>query len=176
MAKYQNKGDLSNLFTFLVMIVGIILEVWVFEEDQREYNYILNVGLFGFAGGITNWLAIHMLFEKVPGLYGSGVIPLRFKEIRETVKDTMMQTFFDEAYLQQYIGEKAPVMLEKLDLSGRVTGFLQRPDFDAMLVTKLEELSAKPEGAMLAMIKNMMSFAMMVPMLKPVLVTLGQDG
>lgn len=40
------------------------------------------VGLFAFSGAITNWLAVHMLFEKVPGLYGSGVIPARFEELK----------------------------------------------------------------------------------------------
>ena len=29
-------------------------------------------------GGITNWLAITMLFKKIPGVYGSGVIPVQY--------------------------------------------------------------------------------------------------
>lgn len=34
--------------------------------------YFLSAGLFGFIGGFTNWLAIAMVFTKVPFLYGSG--------------------------------------------------------------------------------------------------------
>ena len=49
-------------------------------------KFVLSIGLFGFSGGITNWLAVKMLFDEIPGIYGSGVIPKRFKEIRETVK------------------------------------------------------------------------------------------
>ena len=44
-----------------------------------------------------------MLFDKVPFLYGSGVIPNRFKEIRETVKNVILATFFDEIYLKRCI-------------------------------------------------------------------------
>jgi len=45
-------------------------------------SLIRNVGLFAFSGAVTNWLAVHMLFEKVPLLYGSGVIPARFEELK----------------------------------------------------------------------------------------------
>ena len=84
------------------MIVGLVL-VAIWPNSKRTiknrkhsfilckkialpYQYILAFGLFGFAGGITNWLAIKMLFDKIPGLYGSGIIEDRFVEIRETVK------------------------------------------------------------------------------------------
>lgn len=48
-------------------------------------KYILSGGLFSFAGGMTNWLAVKMLFDRIPGLIGSGVIPNRFREIRQSV-------------------------------------------------------------------------------------------
>ena len=86
------------------MIVGLVLvAIWpnstlltliIFQYNTSNfsvalpYQYILAFGLFGFAGGITNWLAIKMLFDKIPGLYGSGIIEDRFVEIRETVKGT----------------------------------------------------------------------------------------
>eukprot|EP00494_Astrolonche_serrata_P011523 UN11608 len=47
-----------------------------------------------FAGGVTNWLAVTMLFDEIPFLYGSGVIPRRFKEIRQAVKKVIMEKFF----------------------------------------------------------------------------------
>ena len=40
---------------------------------------------FALSGGITNWIAIHMLFEKIP-FYGSGVIPKRFEEFKTGIK------------------------------------------------------------------------------------------
>ena len=43
----------------------------------------------------ANWMAIYMLFEKVPGFYGSGVIPARFTEFRAGIRTMMMEQFFN---------------------------------------------------------------------------------
>lgn len=42
-------------------------------------EYLMAFGLFGFAGGATNWIAIVMLFDEIPGVFGSGIIPKQFK-------------------------------------------------------------------------------------------------
>ena len=55
---------------------------------------LLYSGLFALSGAITNLLAVHMLFEKVPLLYGSGVIPARFEAFKEAIKNLMMNEFF----------------------------------------------------------------------------------
>ena len=69
----MNKSLITNLVTLLITIYGSFSPFYSAE--------IFMAGLFGLSGGLTNWLAIHMLFEKVPLLFGSGVIPLRFKRI-----------------------------------------------------------------------------------------------
>lgn len=55
-----------------------------------------NIGLFALSGSITNWLAIHMLFEKIPFLYGSGVIESRFKDFKRGIKNLVMSQFFNQ--------------------------------------------------------------------------------
>ena len=35
-----------------------------------------------------------MLFEKVPFLYGSGVIPAHFEEFKQGINNLMMEQFF----------------------------------------------------------------------------------
>lgn len=86
--RYYTKAFLSNAATFALMVAGVLMKALGVVRCTR---WVLAAGVFGFAGGITNWLAVHMLFEKVPGLYGSGVIPMRFVEIREAVKGAMMR-------------------------------------------------------------------------------------
>ena len=72
------------------IIIGFVLKsMKISPWDQ----YVYNCGMFAFSGGVTNWIAIKMLFDKVPGLYGSGVIPSRFVEIRITVKKMVMKNF-----------------------------------------------------------------------------------
>ncbi|GEM76742.1 hypothetical protein VSA01S_28540 [Vibrio sagamiensis NBRC 104589] len=104
-------------------------------------------GLFAFSGAITNWLAIHMLFEKVPGLYGSGVIPSRFEEFKLAIKTLMMEQFFTEANIDRFLNQEmsgcvninlAPV-IEKVDLN---------PAFDSLV----EVIEGSQFGGMLAML------------------------
>ncbi|MGY8761896.1 MAG: DUF445 domain-containing protein, partial [Nitrospinaceae bacterium] len=78
-----NKSFLTNLIAILIIITSYLCPI--------EPDLIKSVGFFALSGAVTNWLAIHMLFEKVPFLYGSGVIPNRFDEFKLAIKDLMMK-------------------------------------------------------------------------------------
>ncbi|GIT21237.1 MAG: hypothetical protein CM1200mP40_09190 [Gammaproteobacteria bacterium] len=43
-----------------------------------------------------------MLFERVPGLYGSGVIPMRFEEFKVGIRKLIMDQFFNSADLEEF--------------------------------------------------------------------------
>ncbi|CAH8237229.1 hypothetical protein VAEKB19_5200018 [Vibrio aestuarianus] len=77
----MNKSLVTNIIALVLLGAGY----------QLDNHIALYAGLFAFSGAITNWLAIHMLFEKVPGLYGSGVIPARFEEFKAAIKNLMME-------------------------------------------------------------------------------------
>ena len=82
----MNKSMITNLLALLTMAGGYLLQLpWLWA-----------MGLFAFSGAITNWLAVHMLFEKVPLLYGSGVIPARFTELKLALHQLLMQQFFSQ--------------------------------------------------------------------------------
>ena len=88
----QDKGTISNYITFTIMIIGIILAQVVSPQARAATppneglalfcECIQALGLFGFSGGITNQIAIKMLFDRVGGLPGTGVITKQFREIR----------------------------------------------------------------------------------------------
>jgi len=86
-------------------------------------------------------------FEKVPLLYGSGVIPARFEDFKKAIKELMMEQFFTEENIDRFLSgssgsavslDLAPV-IEKVDLN---------PAFDD-LIDVIEKSSF---GAMLAMV------------------------
>jgi len=123
----MNKNILTNVIALFVCIAGIAL----------KSNSVLTIGMFALSGAITNWLAIHMLFEKVPGLYGSGVIPARFEDFKLGIRELMMLQFFTEENINRLLsGSKgeapdlhlAPV-IEKVDLSS---------SFDALIKVIME--------------------------------------
>ncbi|MDH5573805.1 MAG: DUF445 domain-containing protein [Gammaproteobacteria bacterium] len=117
----MNKSLVTNGMAVIVMIAGYFM----------QQDVVLYVGLFALSGAITNWLAIYMLFEKVPGLYGSGVIPARFEDFKLGIQNLMMTQFFTDDNIDRFLHSSndsnelhlAPV-IEKVDLS---------PAFDALV-------------------------------------------
>lgn len=110
----MNKSLLTNLISAFILAGGYFL----------ENNLLKMIGLFALSGALTNWLAIHMLFEKIPGLVGSGVIPNRFEAFKTAIKDLMMSQFFTQENIDRFVSQSAhfssfelkPV-IEKVDLA-----------------------------------------------------------
>lgn len=83
----MDKSLLTNVVSALLCVIGLLVPGVAGE-------IVLTTGLYAVSGAITNWMAIYMLFEKVPGFYGSGVIPLRFTEFRDGIRTLVMEQFF----------------------------------------------------------------------------------
>ncbi len=84
----MDKSLLTHVVSVLLCGVGLLLPGLAGE-------LVLTTGLYAVSGAVTNWMAIYMLFEKVPGFYGSGVIPARFTEFRAGIRTMMMEQFFN---------------------------------------------------------------------------------
>jgi len=127
-----NKSIITNLIALVATLIGYV----------SQHHIIFTVGIFALSGAITNWLAIHMLFEKVPGLYGSGVIPARFEDFKLAIRQLMMEQFFTQENIDRFLssssGSAASIdlspVIEKVDLS---------PAFDS-LVSVIENSSFAP--------------------------------
>ncbi len=132
----MNKSLLTNLLSLSALVLGAL----------TGQTWLWTMGLFAFSGAVTNWLAVHMLFEKVPLLYGSGVIPARFEALKQALYQLVMQQFFSQSHLQKVLQQPQAGMpalnlasvIEKIDLS---------PAFDALLDT----VQQSSLGGMLAM-------------------------
>jgi uncharacterized membrane-anchored protein YjiN (DUF445 family) len=130
-----NKSIITNGLALALVFVGFFLDNLI----------VKTVGLFAVSGAITNWLAVHMLFEKVPGLYGSGVIPQRFEDFKSGIRTLVMEQFFSEENIQRFLADSnqpmqvdfAPI-IKKVDLA---------PTFDSLV----EVIKASSFGQMLGM-------------------------
>ena len=56
MTNILNKSFLTNLTAILIIVAGYLF--------PTAPDLIKPIGFFALSGAITNWLAIHMLFEK----------------------------------------------------------------------------------------------------------------
>ena len=84
-----------------------------------------------------------MLFEKVPFLYGSGVIPLRFEAFKTSIKNLMMSEFFTLEQLESFFSSEE----KKINLKPIIEKTDFAPSFDALSKTVMES----PLGGMLGM-------------------------
>ena len=121
----------KSLITNLVAIILIAISFFINTEISP---LILYTGLFALSGAVTNLLAIHMLFEKVPFLYGSGVIPARFEAFKESIKNLMMNQFFTQEQLDNFFKSEE----KKIDLAPIIEETDFSPAFDALSKTVME--------------------------------------
>lgn len=136
-----NKSLLSNVAAAIVTGAGLAL-------DDPWRDYVLNTGLFALSGGITNWLAIHMLFERVPGFYGSGVIPLRFEEFKLAIRKLIMEQFFNRENLDRFF-QSATEIADRLERELAIA--VERLDLDNLFDALVASILDSRLGSMLGM-------------------------
>jgi uncharacterized membrane protein YheB (UPF0754 family) len=95
---------------------------------------ILYTGLFAFSGAITNQVAIFMLFNKVPFLYGSGVIEENFESFKGSIKKMIMEQFFNKEQISSFFQNEE----KKIDLAPLVDSADFTPAFDALKQSVME--------------------------------------
>ncbi len=139
MKELLNKSFITNFISVVIIAVGYISPV--------QQDLIKSIGFFALSGAITNWLAIYMLFEKVPFLYGSGVIPDRFEEFKYSIKQLMMQQFFTANNIEQFIETEEQQGKTLLNLEP----LLNAVDYDKVYEGLVSSIMGSSFGGMLMM-------------------------
>ena len=123
----MNKSFITNLVSAIIFITGLL------TGKTELATMITMVGLFALSGAFTNWLAVFMLFEKIPFLYGSGVVPAHFEEFKKGIRSLMMDQFFTKENVHKFLSagtftpaelKLAPV-IEKVDLNPTYDGLVK---------------------------------------------------
>ncbi|WP_309496518.1 DUF445 domain-containing protein [Sulfurovum sp.] len=115
-------------------IVSIVLIATSFVVPLPYHNALLYTGLFALSGALTNQIAIHMLFERVPLLYGSGVIEKNFTTFKASIHTMIMKQFFTKEQLGDFFAKEE----QKIDLAPLVDRADFSPAFDALSKTVME--------------------------------------
>lgn len=128
---------------FLTNFIAICFVAISFFIPKEMSHILSNVGLFALSGSITNQLAIHMLFEKVPFLYGSGVILDRFEDFKSSIKELIMGQFFTKEQLDTFFANEE----KKIDLEP----LIEQSDFSLAYDALVKSIMESSFGAMLGM-------------------------
>ena len=130
-----NKSLITNLVALAIIAIGYTSPVY------SEIIYM--AGLFALSGSVTNWLALYMLFEKVPFFYGSGVIPSQFKEFKLGIKNLVMNEFFTQENIEIFMEKQSEAF---------ATDMKDTIDFDRVFAGLVEAIEGSPMGSMLGML------------------------
>ena len=131
----MNKSLLTNIIAILICIGGFAF------PDYAAYFF--TVSIFALSGSLTNWLAVHMLFEKIPLLYGSGVISNRFEDFKAGIKTLIVSEFFTREHIERFFKDSGPDVAENI---------LEKVDFDRVFAELTDAIAVSNLGSMLAMV------------------------
>jgi len=132
----MNMSSATNLLSLIVTVLGYFM-------PGAAGELVFSIGIFALSGAVTNWLAIYMLFERVPGLYGSGVIPLRFEEFKLGIKHLIVQEFFTREHIERFFQGNGAATAE---------GISANIDFDRVFEHLGDAIAESPMGGMLNML------------------------
>lgn len=159
----MNMSITTNLVALVLTIGGYLSPV--------HSDLIFSIGIFALSGSITNWLAVHMLFEKVPLLYGSGVIPNRFEDFKAGIKALLINEFFNRDQIARFIqgGGDAPAQ-----------GIIEKVDFNRVFEGLTQAIEQSQMGGMLSMIGGKKALEPLrepvTRKLKDIITELGEEG
>ena len=102
----MNKSFLTNLTAALITFIGLFP---IYSE------IIFFTGLFALSGSITNWLAVYMLFDKVPFIYGSGVIPRNFVMFKAGIRNIVINEFFAGDNFEKFVKQNNESLKTKIE-------------------------------------------------------------
>ncbi|NRA64576.1 MAG: DUF445 domain-containing protein [Pseudobacteriovorax sp.] len=133
----MNKSIVTNFTAGSLTVVGLLV--------PETSPYLKNIGFFALSGSITNWIAIHMLFEKIPGFYGSGIIPNKFEEFKLGIRNLMMNEFFTAANIKRFFEDSGSSNQIELSALSDVI------DYEILFEKLKSGVLASPFGAMVQM-------------------------
>jgi len=135
-----NKSVGTNLVALGLVIIGCFPTAYQVQ--------IFSIGVFALSGAMTNWLAVYMLFERVPLLYGSGVIPNRFEAFKSSIKILIMEQFFTKDNMRRFIEEEEQVLVEVF----RPEQLIDTLDYDKLFNNLVDAIMNSSFGGMLGMV------------------------
>jgi uncharacterized membrane protein YheB (UPF0754 family) len=141
----------SQLILIVFACLVIVLVTSLSGQTFRYQDFFLQVLLGGFIGGITNKIAITMLFEKKWYLPGSGVLLKKHKDIVRSLARTVETHLVNSEMLQAEMkkllrpvnSEKAEEIVNNVidEFRGDISGYLRsqkvRDEIREALRTKL---------------------------------------
>lgn len=124
---FPSKSLLTNIVALFLLLIAFLVPI-------NWQKYFLYTALFALSGALTNWLAVHMIFHRVPLLYGSGVIERNFDRFKISLQSMIMEQFFTHEQIDNFLKQTEA----HIDLAPLVMDIDLDPTFESLKNTILE--------------------------------------
>nr|XP_058971401.1 uncharacterized protein LOC131797741 isoform X1 [Pocillopora verrucosa] len=163
-------GCVSIVVTFFLFITGVILDTVFKQKNEQKViktacEVLMAAGLFGFTGGVTNWVGIKLIFNRIPGLFFSGAIIKNFVTARKLMANFILEAFFSPSQVRNYINDKKRTYLTAEQIDYQLEKLLNSRIAEDVIHEQLEVLMGTPEGLKLRMLG--VTKAKLAPLVKP---------
>ncbi|MDX9801102.1 MAG: DUF445 domain-containing protein [Spirochaetia bacterium] len=135
-----NKSLATNITALFITAGGY------FSPLYRQQ--LLATGAFALSGAITNWLAVYMLFDRIPFVYGSGVVPLHFEDFKKGIKNLVTEQFFSEKNIALFASSASDMFKNVLNRNH----IKELIDYDLLFDRFTEAILASSFGSMLGIL------------------------
>ena len=119
----SHKGDLTLAFSALVYVGSWLIVI--FTRWTRSAEIVVSIAEAALVGGLCDYIALKMIFERRWYLPNSGVLPRN----REKLIDGIASTIENEWLTPHMIGRK----LHEMELVGRLGSFLEEVKLNDLL-------------------------------------------
>lgn len=151
-------GCISILLAFILLVIGVVLVQFFKSKNDVHTSTHVNrkiliaceliraAGLFGFTGGVTNWLGIKLIFKRIPGVFFSGAVVKNMSVTKKLLADFIVESFFSPLQVKQYIEQKANCYLTFESFDEHLENLVNSARVKAMINEQLDFLMGTPEG------------------------------
>src|SRR5690606_11166559 len=137
-----DKSLITNCGALTLTVAGLLL-------PPPLSSWALSVGRFALSGALTHWPAFYLLFERVPGFDGSGVVPLHFEEFKHGIRTLIMQQFFNAENIEKFL-QQSSTLSESVD--AELLRQINKLDLNKAYESLLDVIMASSFGNMLGML------------------------
>ena len=135
------KNTVPNFIALALVLLSQVM-------PQPYQSIVLSTGLFALSGALTNWLAVHMLFERVPLLYGSGVVSLHFEEFKAGILRMVHKELFAKDNVERLMNNSDDASVPSIDIAPMMDSIDLDNAYDELVAT----ITESSFGSMLAMV------------------------
>lgn len=129
-------------------------------------RFFLAAGLYGLAGGVSNFVAVRFLLHKV-------FIARNEKAFKRSIRAIVMDVFFDRDTIEDELVESVRSAASSFSVKRNLQSMLEAPAFDKAVDRRLAHLESGPEGMMLALLG--VPVTSLKPLVTPLALSLASD-